>query len=357
MSSLRGQVIGGLKQWRDRMEPKRSVLLTEDAFLKLWTAQAVSTLGSQITFVALPLTAAAVLGASPAQMGLLGIVEYVPFILFGLLAGAWVDRLPRRAVMVVADLVRAAILVSVPAAALAGRLTMEHLYIVAFVGNTLTAFFDAALQAYVPSVVRKALLIEANSMLQVVYSLARIAGPALAGLLSSWFAAPLVITLDAVSFLISAILLSTIRATESTSTSRTGHRSIWHEIGAGLSSVWRNPMLLAIAGSGATFNLFHIAMGAVFILFLTQYLHLDQASVGMIFAVSNIGSLVGAALAGPVRRRLELGTTLIISLVGAAVGRVVVSLSDDLPFMAFWWLLLGVVPDGPHASHLQRQPS
>ena len=146
--------------------PRPPTLRQAPEFVKLWAAQTVSLFGSQVTGLALPLTAAVTLHASAAQMGVLGAAEYLPFLLIGLVAGVWVDRLRRRPLMVVADLGRAVILGCVPIAALAHVLRIEYLYAVAFLAGVLTVFFDVAYTSFLPALIERTQLVEGNSKLE-----------------------------------------------------------------------------------------------------------------------------------------------------------------------------------------------
>lgn len=150
-------------------------------FLKLWSGRTVSTLGSQIMQVALPLTAVLVLNATPFQMGLLRAVTTLPDFLFGFPAGAWIDRVRRRPVMIGTDLCRAVVVGSIPVAALLGALRLEQLFIVAFLGGALTLVFDVASQSYIPALVGSEDLVEANSKLSASNSLSGLVGPAVGG--------------------------------------------------------------------------------------------------------------------------------------------------------------------------------
>src|SRR3990170_6792859 len=162
-------------------------------FLKFWAAQSVSVFGSQFTNLAIPVIAALRLQATPAQMGVLTAVEPAPFLLIGLLAGVWVDRWRRRPVLIAGDVGRAVVLLSIPAAAFAGALTMGQLYVVGALIGVLTVFFDVAYQAYLPSLVGRTQLIEGNSKLEVSRSTAQVTGPGLAGVLIQALSAPIVI--------------------------------------------------------------------------------------------------------------------------------------------------------------------
>ncbi len=171
-------------------------------FTKLWTGQTISLVGSQITFLALPLTAVLVLHATAPEMGLLTAAGALPSLFFGLLAGVWVDRRPRRPILIAADLGRGLLLGLIPLAALAGLLRIEQLYLIAFVMGTLSLFFDVAHRSFLPTLVGREQLVEGNSKLELSRSCAEIVGPGLAGGLIQLVTAPLAIALDAFSFLI-----------------------------------------------------------------------------------------------------------------------------------------------------------
>jgi MFS family permease len=172
-------------------------LWREPDFLKLWAGQAVSQMGSWITLVGLPMTAALLLKASPLQMGILSGAGAAAILLFGLFAGVWADRLRRRPILIWADLGRAAVLGTVPLAALAGRLTMSHLYVVAAASAILTVFFDVSYRTYLPSLVSPEDLLEGNSKLTLSESIAGVVGPGLTGVLIQALTAPIAILFDA----------------------------------------------------------------------------------------------------------------------------------------------------------------
>jgi MFS family permease len=184
------------------------------SFLKLWAGSTVSLFGSQITFLALPFTAVLLLHATAVQISFLMIAQTLPTLLIGLFAGVWVDRLPRRPLLLSADVGRALVLASVPIIALLGRLHMEYLFLVAFVTGLLSFLYDAAYGAYLPTLVDRNALIEANSTLEMSNLLANLAGPGLAGWLIQLISAPLAIAVDAFSFLASAFAIWTIREQE-----------------------------------------------------------------------------------------------------------------------------------------------
>src|SRR5437764_3222133 len=179
-------------------------------FLKLWSAQTVSQFGSAVSQVALPLVAVLSLHATAFQVAALSTVEFLPFLLFTLPAGVWVDRLPRRPILVIGDAGRALALGSIPFVAAVGHLTLVQLYVAGFVTGTLTVFFDVAYQSYLPSLVEREQLVDGNSKLEVTRSGAQVAGPGLAGLLIKLATAPYAILVDTASFLFSGGFLLAI---------------------------------------------------------------------------------------------------------------------------------------------------
>jgi len=284
-------------------------------FLKLWVGDTISQFGSQITFLALPLTAAVLLGATPFEMGLLGTIEFLPFLLISLPAGVWVDRLPRRRLLISGDLVRAVALGTIPAVWFlrSDLLGMPWLYVVAIVGGTATVFFDAAYQAYLPSLVERDQLIEGNQKLELSRSTAQLTGPGIAGAMISFLTAPVTIALDSISFLVSAVAVGLIRKPEPAPEPRpAGERSSFvAEIREGLAVITGSPILRAIAACTSTSNLSTSIALAAFIIFLTRDLGLDAARIGLIFAIGNVGGLVGALIASRVPKLIGTGPAII----------------------------------------------
>jgi MFS family permease len=279
-------------------------------FVRFWAAQSVSAVGSQITLVALPLLAALTLDASAGQMGVLAAASGAPFLLFGLLAGVWVDRLRRRPLLVAADLGRAAVLAAVPLAALLDALRIELLWAVAFLVGSLTVLFDVAYLAYLPTLVRRDQLLEGNAKLEASASVGQVAGPGLAGALVGLLTAPVAILLDALSYLASALFLGRIRTPEPAA-APAAESHVWREIGEGLGAVRRDRVLRALAACAATTNLFGFAFLAIYVLYMTRELGLGATGVGLVFALGGVGALAGAVLAGPITRRLGVGRTTI----------------------------------------------
>lgn len=298
-------------------------------FMKLWAAQTVSLFGTGIGGEALPLTAILLLGASPAQMGLLGALGSAPVFLLGLFAGAWADRTRRRPLMMAADLGRAAVLLSIPAAYFLGRLTLTHLFAAAALVGALGIFYDVAYQSLVPALVGRSRLLEANSKLGVSDSAAEVGGPALGGALVQFLGGPLTLLLDALSYLLSAFTLGAIRAREAApfaSPAEGGKLSagLWVEIRAGLRAVWENRSLRAMGAAAATRNFFGSFFGALYALYVVDTLGLPPVWLGLLISSGGVGALLGALLAVPLARRLGAGRMLLLALpVSAGFGLLV----------------------------------
>lgn len=296
-----------------------SGLLGHRDFLKLWGGQSVSLFGSQVTRLALPFTAILSLHANAAQLGILGAVQLAPFLLIGLFAGVWVDRLRRRPILIAADIGRALLLSVIPLMALTHTLRIEYLYIVGFALGTLELFFDVAYMSFLPSLIKREQLVDGNSMLQMSDSVAQVSGPGLGGALVQLLTAPLAILVDAFSFLASAISIVAIRAREDP-VPVDARPNAWREMREGLRLVIRNPLLRAIGGCTATLNLSANALFTVYMLYCTTSLGLKPAVIGAIFAVGGLSTVAGTLLAGPAAARFGVGPMLIASpfLIGLA---------------------------------------
>lgn len=291
-------------------------------FRLLWTSETISSFGSQITTVALPLTAAARLHASPAQMGVLGASATLPGLLLSFHFGAWVDRISRRWLLLVwADLLRMALLAMIPLAALAGFLSVNLLIVVAFITGAASLCFGITWSAYLPTVVPKNNLIEANSKLTASMTIAGLAGVSLAGGLVQFFGAPNAMTIDAVSFGISAMFLARMRRRDTLEPKpRPAERNMWHEVTEGLRYVWAEPRLRAIAGAAANLNLFSSIALALGVLFLNRVLKMSPILISLIFAAWGVGAVAGSLLAPALGRRFTEGRTIIGATAVFSVG-------------------------------------
>lgn len=296
-------------------------------FRRLWAGHTVSQIGSQITFLALPLTAVLALDATPVQMGFLAAALSLPALVVGLFVGVWVDRLRRRPLLIAADIGRALLLLGVPIAVILDVLTIEHLYVTAFLIGFLTLLFDVAYRSYLPSLVSRDRLVEGNSKLELSRSAAEIAGPGLAGGLVQIVTAPMALFVDAVSFLLSAIFLGAIDAPEAATPVRDPNRRVWRDIADGLRLVFGTPALRALAGCAATVGFFNAVLEAVLILYVVQELGLSPGLIGLIFAAGNVGFLVGALVPSRLTTWIGLGPTLGIGLLTIGLGDLLVPLA------------------------------
>ncbi|MFL5680926.1 MAG: MFS transporter [Chloroflexota bacterium] len=288
-------------------------------FMKLWAGQTVSELGSVVTRTAVPLVALLVLGAGPFEMALLVVSASLAVLLFGLFAGAWVDRLRRLPLLIGADAIRAVVLFSIPAAYIGGVLRIEQLYIVVFLEGCLAAFFDAAYPAYVPSLIGVDHVVEGNSKLATSSSLAEIGGPGLGGGLVQLIGAPFAILVDAVSFLVSAVSLLLIRTPEPPRPPRTSAAPIGREILEGLQLVRRHPVLIPLTLRSVIAHVAGSFYGVLYALYLLQDLHLSPLLFGIVVSAGGVGSLIGSFFAARVIERFGLGPALIWTATGASI--------------------------------------
>jgi MFS family permease len=281
-------------------------------FRRLWIGETVSQFGTFISQLALPLVAILVVHATTFQVGLLATFEMLAFLLVGLPAGAWVDRMRYRWVLIVNDLTRAAALGSIPLAQLLGVLTIGQLYVVALVTGVSTVFFDVAYQSYLPALVDREALVEGNSKLQASESVSQIAGPGIGGLLIQVLTAPYAVLVDAVSFLWSASWVAAIRA-RPPKPERQPDRNLTREIGEGLRFVLSNRLLRSIAACTGSANLFSNVAFPVYYILLARQLHLSAGVIGLFTSVGAIGGLVGSLLASRIATRFGQGPTIWVS--------------------------------------------
>jgi MFS family permease len=313
--------------------PSRSLLRHPD-FLKLWTAETISVFGSAITQLALPLIAATTLSVTPFEFGLLTTIEFLPFILFSLPAGVWVDRLRRRPILIAGDLGRAVAIASIPVAFYFDALTIWQLYIVGFINGILTVFFDVAYQSYLPSVVERDQLVDGNSKLEITRSASQILGPGLAGILIGFFRAPFAMILDALSYFVSALFLTWIRRPEPPVVAHdevvSGPKpSMRQEISVGLRYVTGHRWLRNIAATTGTSNLFGNVVNAILILYLVDERGLGPEAIGFAFSVASVGFLVGALTTNRLTSRVGVGRMLVASSIGFSVSNLPIAFAPD----------------------------
>ena len=326
-------------------------LLRKPNFARLWSAATISLFGTQISQLAIPFIATVGLHSSPGEVGLLTTIEFLPFLLFTLPAGVWVDRFPKRRLLVLGDLGRAVMLASIPIAAAFDALTIWQLYVVGFVNGVMTVFFDVADQSYLPTILERDELVEGNSKLQVSQSSAQILGQPLGGGFVALLTAPVAVLVDAVSYLFSAGLILSIRerigraaepagaaagagepappevASAAVAEERVAEEGIGEEgvaaaedrggmrrqILDGLRFITRHEYLGNIAACTATSNLFGNIGFAIFPVYVYRELAMSPEAVGTIGGLAGVGVLVGALLSARIQRALGVGRTILLT--------------------------------------------
>ena len=333
---------------------RRSWLLSGD-FGRFWLGQTISNLGSSFTMFALPLLVFNLTG-SPINLGITTAAEFVPYLLFGLVIGAWVDRVDRRRLMIATDLARAAVIATIPLLAAVDALSVGWIYAVAFASATLTIAFDAAEFAAIPSLVPSGDdLVTANGRVQASYSTAQIAGPLLAGLLVAVAPVQQVLLVDAASFLVSAGALATIGRTFNAPREEGPRRAIRKEIMDGLRYVLGHPVLRNISAMMALINLVGATVYTQLVVFAKRQLEASDSQVALLYAAGSAGVVLLSLAAGPLRRRLSFSV--------AALGALALDgLLDDRPGR-HPLVLGGAGPVGGHLrprhllQHQHRQPA
>lgn len=319
--------------------PSIPAVWRERDFARLWAATTVSMLGSFVTRTALPFAAILSLGAGAGEVAAIRVVEPIAALTFGLFAGAWVDRLRRRPIMVWTDLGRAVLLGSIPVAYALGSLTLAQLVMVAFGAAVLTTFFDSADRAFLPTVIGRERLVEANSILTGSSSAAEFVGFGLGGWLIQLLSAPFAIALDALSFVASALFIRGIRSPEAAVTDDSnGRERIVDEIREGLRLTFHDPILRPIALAEASVGLFWGIFGTVYLVFATD-LGFSPGVIGLVAAVGGLSSLVGAAFAGRAVRRLGVGRFTIGAMAFVAFGNAAIALTPDATIVGLACLL------------------
>lgn len=282
-------------------------------FRLLWIGDTGSQFGEMITNTAAPLLAALVLAATPFQMGLLNAADTAAFLLIGLPAGVWVDRMRRRPLMITANICRMGLLASVPVAWWLHLLTLTQLILVGLVVGGCSVFFDVAYQSYLPSVIARDQLVDGNSKLQASASVAQVSGPAVAGGLTQWIGAANAIGINALTYVWSVLCLVRIRAREP-EVQRAPDRNLRREIAEGLRFVFGNRSLVGIVSCTGSSNLCSGIVGAVSVLVLTRQAGASAGVVGLLMTGGSVGALIGALLAGRIANWLGQARTIWVSL-------------------------------------------
>lgn len=309
----------------------------------LWSAATISSFGSQVSQIAIPLLAAITLHASPLQMGVLAAAQNAAVPVFGLFAGVLADRRRRMPLLVFADLARALLLLSIPLAWWADHLSIPLLIVVAFFSGAFGVIFDVTRQSMIPTMVDRDQLVDANGKIYLSETASDLVGPGLAGAMVQLLGAPAAILIDAVSYLASALFLVRMKLVEQISNSAPWSlRIVGREIAEGYRAVMSIPILQRMSLSVAAGNLFESARNAVLILFMTRELDFSASLVGIIYAIGGAGFFIGALLPGPAANRLGLGRAITTGLLILWLGDVLYPLAGGPKLVAAGMLSLAM---------------
>ncbi|WP_228255267.1 MFS transporter [Ornithinimicrobium avium] len=308
----------------------RRTLLRHHDFRQLWMGDTVSVFGVQFVGFALPLLAVQLLHADAFEMGVLAMLESLAFLLISLPAGAWVDRWRKKRVIVAGDLLRAALLVTIPAAWLLDVLTMGQLFVVAFAVGCITVFFDVANQSYLPEIVEGEQISEGNGKLQASQQTAHVAGPAAAAALVRLVGSPLTILATAVCMALSSLFVSRIRHREQRP-DPAARRPLVEEIKEGLAFVLRHPLLRRIVACTGTSNLASSAVFALFVLYVVRTLGLSETTLGLVLSLGAVGGLLGAVSSDRFGRLVGEGRAIPLSALLGGLTMLAIPLASVLP--------------------------
>jgi predicted MFS family arabinose efflux permease len=308
-------------------------------FTRLWIAQTVSTFGSMVSRIAIPFAAIIELDATPFDMAALRVAEVAPAFVVGLFAGAYADRVRRQPLMIVSDVIRAGLLLAIPVAALFDAMSIALLVIVAIGISVLSVLFDVAYQSYLPSLVGRSHLVEANSKVTGSNAVAESAAFAAGGWLVQALTAPVAILLNAVTFLASAVAVRSIVHEEPPVPEDPERQRLLREAIDGLHAVRRDGQVLGLAASNAILNASMAIFGTVFLLFVTRDLGFEPGTLGLIFAVGGGTSLLGALFAGRVLGALGPRRAMAIMILLVAAGAAMIPVAPDASLVAIGLLV------------------
>jgi MFS family permease len=315
------------------LRPRLAPIWQNRNFRQYWVADAISELGSSLSYFALPIIAAVTLGVSPGQMGLMRALGNVPVVFVGLLAGVWVDRVSRLRLLIGLNLAAAALVVSVPLAYALDALTIEHLYALSLAFGVLWPFWGAANNAIVPSIVPPDQLVDANSKLQLTWTASGIAGPGIGAVLIGLVRAPFLLLIDAASFVVTVMFLAGVRTRvpEQTGNDAPPER-VRSQIADGLRATFVDPVQRAITIPRAILDLLDSLSMTVIVLYILRDVRLTASLMGLAFALSSVGFVAGSLIAPRVERRLEIGGMIVLGLfLVAASPYTMVIANDSLP--------------------------
>lgn len=318
-----------------------TLLSARREFRRFLVSEGISRIGTQITLLALPLTAIATLGAGPAALGILGVAEFIPIFLVTPLAGVLGDRMAASRIMVLANLARATVLAAIPLLSAMGSLDVIHIYAVAFLTGSCAAFFEVAYQGFPVDVLPAGELAWANSRLQATNSASEVAGPGLGGVLIGLLGAPYAVAFDALSFVLSASIMSTIKDEARSNTPRIaatgGHRSR-----DGFRVTLGDGRLRAIVLQSAAFNLFEQMILTLLLLYAVRVLGFSAPVAGLLFALGAVGALVGALLAQRLGRTVGAGRAMLFGMVAGCTAPWLIPSARGSAALAFATVAVGV---------------
>lgn len=316
-------------------------------FVRIWSAQTVSSFGSLITRPALPFLAILTLNATPVQIAILRAADHVPGFLIGLFAGVIIDRLRRRPLLIAADIGRALLLGSIPLAAFVSHVRIEQLFLVVLLASALTTFFDIGYESYLPTIVPAARLYEANGRVAASLSVAEVSAFGIAGWLVQIFTAPVAILIDAITFVLSAVFISTIRTAETRAVPVAGKPGVLSDIAEGIGILAREPTLRAIALAFAALEFSFGIVGTIIGLFGLRELGFRPGPLGLTYAAGGAVSLLAALLATRITHRLGVGPTMVGGLVLTGLGTLLLPLAHGAGPLSFALLIAQqVIGDG-----------
>ena len=311
-------------------------------FRKLWAAQTVSAFGARITREGLPIMAVTTLGAGAATLGVLAAVAGGAGLAAALAAGGFIDRHRRRPLLIGADLLRAAVLITIPISAGLGVLTLPQVLAAAALVAAASVVFDIASHSYLPSIIGKAELVEGNSRLAATESVAEVGGPALAGLLFQWLSAPIAVAANAVTYLVSAGFLATIRNPEAApAESPPDHWT--RDVTQGFRLAWSDPHMRPLLLMTAAQGLFGGVFSALYVLFAVRTLGLTPAMLGLAIGAGGVGALAGAVIAPRLSHRLGQGRAIIVAIAGAALAVLITPFAPAAPVAGLAALIVSQV--------------
>jgi MFS family permease len=314
------------------LETARRSLLADRNFRLMWLSSTITNFGGQVTLLAMPLTAITLLNATPTQMGILGALEAIPFTLFSLHSGVYIDRMKKLPIILACELLIAASLIALPIAFACGLLTMTVLYVVSFLLGCAFVVVGTAGQVFLTHIAGRERLIEANSLFTLSDSGSRLTGPGVAGALIQLLGAPIAILADCAGFIASIVMLVRIDTSEEIPTAAE-HRPMLRDIGEGIRLVWRHPILRTLMVCASLWMLFFQGYATLATLFASRELGLSAGRIGAAHMLAGLGALLAATVAPRVTRRLGMGTPVTLGMFSCGLA----------------WILFAHIAPGKHA--------